>query len=63
MRISLINNLNFFFQGYRNMYFFDLIDKRLSVRKFSNESIPEEVLTNALEAAVLAANSSNLRPC
>ena len=44
------------------MDFFDLIDKRRSVRKFSNESIPEEVITKALEAAVLAANSSNLQP-
>ena len=44
------------------MDFFDLIDKRRSVRKFSNESIPEGVITKALQSAVLAANSSNLQP-
>ena len=44
------------------MNFFDLIDKRRSVRKFSNERIPEEVITKALKAALLAANSSNLQP-
>ena len=44
------------------MDFFDLIDKRRSVRKFSNESIPERVITKALKAALLAANSSNLQP-
>ena len=44
------------------MDFFDLIDKRRSVRKFSNESIPEGVITKALQAALLAANSSNLQP-
>ena len=44
------------------MDFFDLIDKRRSVRKFSNESIPEGVITKALKSAVLAANSSNLQP-
>ena len=26
------------------MDFFDLIDKRRSIRKFSNESVPEEVI-------------------
>ena len=44
------------------MDFFDLIDKRRSVRKFSNESIPEGDITKALKSAVLAANSSNLQP-
>jgi len=44
------------------MDFFDLIEKRRSVRKFSNKSIPEEVITKALKAALLAANSSNLQP-
>ena len=44
------------------MNFFDCIDKRRSVRKFSNEIIPEEVITKALKAALLAANSSNLQP-
>ena len=44
------------------MDFFELVDKRRSVRKFSNESIPEEVITKALKTALLAANSSNLQP-
>ena len=44
------------------MDFFDLINKRRSVRKFSNESIPEVVITKALKTALLAANSSNLQP-
>ena len=44
------------------MDFFELVDKRRSVRKFSNEAIPEEVIIKALNAALLAANSSNLQP-
>ena len=44
------------------MDFFELVDKRRSVRKFSNETIPEQVIIKALNAAVLAANSSNLQP-
>ena len=44
------------------MDFFDLIDRRRSVRKFSNESVPEAVIIKALKAALLAANSSNLQP-
>ena len=44
------------------MDFFELVDKRRSVRKFSNETIPEQVIIKALNAAVLSANSSNLQP-
>ena len=44
------------------MDFFDLIEKRRSVRKFSNKKIPNEVIGKALKAALLAANSSNLQP-
>ena len=44
------------------MDFFEIIDKRRSVRKFSNKTIPEEVIIKALNAALLAANSSNLQP-
>lgn len=44
------------------MDFFELINKRRSVRKFSNEIIPDGVITKALNAALLAANSSNLQP-
>ena len=44
------------------MDFFDLVKKRRSVRKFSNEKVPEEVIMKSLKAALLAANSSNLQP-
>ena len=44
------------------MDFFDLVDKRRSIRKFSNERIPEKVIIKALKAGLLAANSSNLQP-
>ena len=44
------------------MNFFDLVEKRRSVRKFSNENVPDEVIMKSLKAALLAANSSNLQP-
>ena len=44
------------------MDFFELVNKRRSVRRFSNETIPEEVVLKALKASFLAANSSNLQP-
>ena len=44
------------------MDFFDLVNKRRSVRKFSEENVPEDVIKKALKAALLAANSSNLQP-
>ena len=44
------------------MDFFDLVKKRRSVRKFSTEKVPEEVIVKSLKAALLAANSSNLQP-
>ena len=44
------------------MDYFDLVRKRRSVRKFLNEKVPEEVITKALKAALLAPNSSNLQP-
>ena len=44
------------------MNFFDLVEKRRSVRKFSNEDVPDEVIIKALKSALLAANSSNLQP-
>ena len=44
------------------MDFFDLVNKRRSVRKFSDENVPENVIKKALKAALLAANSSNLQP-
>ena len=42
------------------MDFFDLVNKRRSIRKFSNKSVPEKVIMKALIASFLAANSSNL---
>ena len=44
------------------MDFFDIVRRRRSVRKFTNERIPDEVITKALKSALLAANSSNLQP-
>ena len=44
------------------MDFFDLIRRRRSVRKFTNERVPDEVITKALKSALFAANSSNLQP-
>ena len=43
------------------MEFFDVIKSRRSVRKFTNEAVPEEVVRKALDAALLAPNSSNLQ--
>lgn len=39
-----------------------LITSRRSVRKFTSERIPEDVITSSLELAILAPNSSNLQP-
>ena len=44
------------------MNFFKLIEKRRSVRKFSDKNVPEFVMKKCLKASVLAANSSNLQP-
>ena len=44
------------------MDFFELVNKRRSVRKFTDESVPTEVIKKSLNAAILAANSSNLQP-
>ena len=44
------------------MDFFELVNKRRSVRKFTKEIIPEEVINKALNHATWAANSSNLQP-
>ena len=46
----------------KNLDFFDLVRQRRSIRKFSNESVPKEIVMKALNAALLAANSSNLQP-
>ena len=44
------------------MEFFELVNKRRSVRKFTTEKVPSEVIRKCLSAAVLAPNSSNLQP-
>lgn len=41
------------------MDFFEAIQKRRSIRKFTDEKIPEDVIRKALDAALLAPNSSN----
>ena len=46
----------------KKLDFFDLVRQRRSIRKFSNESVPDEIIMKALNAALLAANSSNLQP-
>ncbi len=44
------------------MNFFETIEKRRSVRKYLNEPVPRPVIEKAIEAALLAPNSSNLQP-
>ncbi len=41
------------------MNLFDTINKRRSIRRFTEETVPEDVMNKALEMAVLAPNSSN----
>lgn len=41
------------------MDFFDAVKARRSIRKFTEKSIPNEVVERALEAALVAPNSSN----
>lgn len=43
------------------MDFFEVVQKRRSIRRFTEEKIPEGVIKRALEAALLAPNSSNLQ--
>lgn len=44
------------------MDFFEAISKRRSVRRFREEVVPTEVVQKAIDAALLAPNSSNLQP-
>ena len=44
------------------MEFFDVVEKRRSVRKFTDKKVPEDVMRKCLKAATLAPNSSNLQP-
>ncbi len=41
------------------MDFFDVIKSRRSIRKFTDQSVPDDVMQKAFEAALLAPNSSN----
>lgn len=41
------------------MDFFQIVEKRRSVRKFSATQVPQEVIERSLDAALLAPNSSN----
>lgn len=43
------------------MDFFDVVASRRSVREFTTESVPVDVVDKALDAALLAPNSSNLQ--
>jgi nitroreductase len=43
------------------MDFFDTVSARRSIRKYRSDPIPEAVMRKALEAAILAPNSSNLQ--
>ncbi len=41
------------------MDFFEAVSKRRSIRKYTEENVPDEVIHRALDAAILAPNSSN----
>jgi nitroreductase len=44
------------------MNLFEAVETRRSVRKYLKEAVPREVVERALQAALLAPNSSNLQP-
>ncbi len=43
------------------MKYFDVVRARRSIRQFTSREIPEEVIEQALDAALLAPNSSNMQ--
>ena len=43
------------------MNFFEVVEKRRSVRKYSEKKVPTEVMNKAIDAALLAPNSSNMQ--
>lgn len=43
------------------MDYFETVRKRRSIRKYTGKDVPDEVVEKALEAALLAPNSSNLQ--
>lgn len=44
------------------MDFFEVIEKRRSIRKYTGTKVPESVVRKALSAALKAPNSSNMQP-
>lgn len=44
------------------MEFFEAVSKRRSIRKYHAKPIPPEVINKALDAALIAPNSSNMQP-
>jgi nitroreductase len=44
------------------MDFFEVIEKRRSVRRYTSKTVPDEVIQKALAAALKAPNSSNMQP-
>jgi nitroreductase len=44
------------------MDFFEVIEKRRSVRKYTTSKVPEDVIKKAISAALKAPNSSNMQP-
>ena len=44
------------------MDFFEIIRNRRSFRKFTSEAVPPQVIQQAIDAAILAPNSSNMQP-
>ena len=43
------------------MEFFEVVKARRSIRKYTNDAVPEEVMEKAIDAALLAPNSSNMQ--
>ena len=44
------------------MDFFEVVNNRRSVRKFTNAEVPEDIIRKCLKASLQAPNSSNLQP-
>ncbi|MBK9294857.1 MAG: nitroreductase family protein [Oligoflexia bacterium] len=44
------------------MEFFEAVKKRRSVRRFTQTQVPDSVVVNAIDAALIAPNSSNMQP-
>jgi len=43
------------------MEFFEVVERRRSIRKYSDKAVPSEVMNKALDAALIAPNSSNVQ--